>query len=61
MELVNPHNTEQEIKDILIDALNRELTETEYELIELFTGLHTERRTALLEMLKELINKHKSY
>jgi hypothetical protein len=60
MEIINPKRTVEEIERILKDVLHRELTEIETELVHLSGELDHDRRSALLELLKELINRHKT-
>ena len=60
MGFMNNEYTDQEIKTILTDALHRELTDTEHELVDSFSDLNHGKRAALLELLKELVNKQKT-
>ena len=50
-----------ELKDLLINALGRELTDTENEIVTGIIESGKERRVAFTEMIKEMHNKNNKY
>jgi hypothetical protein len=61
-ETINPKNGTDEIKEIFVDGLQRDLSTEEESLLSGWTRTFdkTERAT-IINMMKELLNKHKRH
>jgi hypothetical protein len=59
---MNPiQETNIELLDLFEDALGRKLNLLEIQILQDIIASGEERRIAFLEMMKSLVNKHKSY
>lgn len=61
MEIIDPNGTHEELESIISGALQRDLTPIEQEIINTIVHMEDEKRIAFLEMMKELINKHRRH
>ncbi|BCB04308.1 hypothetical protein [Bacillus sp. KH172YL63] len=61
-EHINPTYGQEEIKEIFVDGLQRDLTPEEETLISGWTeSLDKSGRSTIINLLKELLNKHKRH
>lgn len=61
-ETVNPKEAKDEIKEIFVDGLQRDLSPEEGKLISGWTQTFDKsERATIINMLKELLNKHKRH
>ncbi|TMU86941.1 hypothetical protein FGG79_02020 [Bacillus sp. BHET2] len=61
-ESVNPTNAKDEIKEIFVDGLQRDLSPEEEPLISGWTqSFNKSERATIINLLKELLNKHKRH
>ncbi|MEW4222762.1 hypothetical protein [Rossellomorea marisflavi] len=61
-ETIIPKDAGDEIMEVLVDGLQRDLKEDERELVDRWTSSFDKpERATIINMLKELLNKHKRH